>query len=165
MEDIMAKYRTEIATINQLDPHFIIIHMGHNNIVFHPIHNRFPQMAKQVAESNIEFASEIELNHPKAVIYVSTIFPRTFSYSSPMTLQEVKDYNSIAKRHGKRIRSLSKAAGLKSFINNSSWHKISIAKEDTTLLQQDGLHLKPAGCKKILIEWMTILNLYHPEDQ
>jgi lysophospholipase L1-like esterase len=165
MDAIMDQYRMEIATINRLHPKYIIIHMGHNNIVQHPIYNRSPEMAKQVAEENIEFANEIRLNHPYAIIYVSTIFPRTHTPSSSITLPDVKEYNKIAKRHGKRIRSLAKAAGLNSFINNTSWHKISAAIENTTLFQADGLHLSPSGCKKILIEWMSILNLYTPDEQ
>ena len=165
MDAIMDKYRYKITTITNLNPDYIIIHMGHNNIVHHPIHNRSPQMAKQVAENNIEFANEIRLNHPNATTYVSTIFPRSFTSSSAISLPAVKDYNNIAKRHGKRIRSLADATGLKSFINNISWHKISIAKEDSTMYQADGLHLNPTGCKKILIAWMKILSLYTPDDQ
>ena len=157
MDSIMDKYHQKIGIITFLKPDYIVIHMGHNNIVYHPIYNRSPDMAKQVAEININHANEIRTNHPNAKMFVSTIFPRSFTRSSALSLPEVKEYNNIAKRHGKRIRSLAKAAGLHSFINNSSWLKISIAKEDSTMFHLDGLHLSPAGCKKIITEWMSLL--------
>ena len=160
INDIIASYISSIPAITTMNPAYIIIHMGHNNIVYHSKYNPTPdETPKSIAEQTITFANEVSSHHPTSKIYVSTIFPRTHTRTSTISPHDVVMYNKKAKRHGQRIQTLAQRAGLNHFMNNSMWLKISISLEDSSQFRGDGLHLSKEGAKKIIIEWLTILKI------
>ena len=151
---ITLEYRSKLQEIYLFNPDVIVVHLGHNDMVRHPIHNLNPSVSTTVASSTITFADEIHYNFPTATIFISAIFPRTHTDSSMLSSPEIISYNKIAKRHGQRIRTFAKIAGYKYFINNSMWHKISNSIEDPSIFLLDGLHLNPTGQLTILFEWL-----------
>ena len=99
---ITLQYRSKINIINAYSPDVILIHLGHNDLVYHPVHNISPSNSSTVASSTIALANEVHQNHPYPTIYVSAILPRTFTHKSRLTKAQVSSYNKMAKRHGQR---------------------------------------------------------------
>jgi lysophospholipase L1-like esterase len=154
---ITLEYRSKLQDIYYFDPDVIIVHLGHNDLVRHPVHNLHPSVSTAVASSTITFADEIHHNFPNASIFISAILPRTYTDSSLLSGPEIVSYNKMAKRHGQRIRTFAKIAGYNYLINKSMWHKISNSIEDHTLFLPDGLHLNPSGQLTILFEWLETI--------
>jgi lysophospholipase L1-like esterase len=151
---ITLEYRLKLQDIYHFDPDVVIVHLGHNDLVRHPVHNLNPSVSTAVASSTITFADEIHHNFPAASIFISAIFPRTHTDSSLLSSPDIISYNKMAKRHRQRIHTFAKIAGYKYFINNIMWHKISKSIEDPSLFLPDGLHLNPTGQLTILFEWL-----------
>ena len=154
---ITLQYRSKINTINAYRPDVILIHLGHNDLVYHPVHNLSPSNSSTVASSTIALANELHQNHPYATIYVSAIIPRTFTHKSRLTKAQVTSYNKMAKRHGQRIRTYSETAGFESLSNNSMWSKISASIKHSTYYLKDGLHLNHAGQIALVGEWIKVI--------
>jgi lysophospholipase L1-like esterase len=154
---ITLHYRSKINIINAYNPDVILIHLGHNDLVYHPIHNVSPSNSSTVASNTITLANEVHQNHPNSTIYISAILPRTFTHKSRLTKPQVSSYNKMAKRHGQRIRTYSEIAGFYSFINKPMWSKISAAIEFSTYYHKDGLHLNHDGQTALVGEWIKIL--------
>jgi hypothetical protein len=151
---ITLEYRSKLQAIHTFHPDVIIRHLGHTNLVRHPVHNLNPSVSTAVASSTITFADEIHQNHPNASIFISAIFPRSFTSKSMLSSPDILSYNKMAKRHGQRIRSFSKIAGYHHLINNIMWRKISNSIEEHSFFLPDGLHLNPSGQFSVLIEWL-----------
>jgi lysophospholipase L1-like esterase len=151
---ITLKYRTKIQTINSFRPDVVVVHLGHNDMVRHPIHNLIPSVSTVVASATIILANEIHLNHPYATIFISVIFPHTFTSTSLLSSPEISSYNKKAKRHGQRIRTFSTTAGYNCLINNVMWSKISNSIEEPSFFLLDGLHLNSTGQTAIVKEWL-----------
>ena len=154
---ITLQYRSEIQAINQFRPEVTLIHMGHNDLVYHPSHNLSPSNSSTVASETITFANETHINHPHSIIYVSAILPRSYTRRSLLSEAQVTAYNKIAKRHGQRARTYSKIAGYKCMINNSMWKNISASIEHSDYYLKDGLHLNRVGQLALVSEWIQIL--------
>ena len=154
---ITAEYRSKIPTIRNFRPNVIILHLGHNDLVYHPIHNLNPSISTAVASDTITLANEIHQNHPDASIFISAIFPRTSTDSSLLSYTDVISYNRMAKRHGQRIRTFAKIADYHYLINNYMWRKISGGIEESSYFLPDGLHLNPTGQLSVLLEWLETI--------
>ena len=154
---ITLEYRSKLQDIFYFQPDVIIIHLGHNDLVRHPVHNLHPSVSTAVASSTITFADEIHQNFPNASIFISAIFPRIFTDSSLLSSPEIISYNKMAKRHGQRIRTFAKIAGYHHLINNDMWRKISNSIEEYSFFLPDGLHLNPTGQLSVLLEWLEAI--------
>ena len=94
-EIIINAYRENHNNVKSVRPDIIIIHMGHNNISYHHRYNTMPQGAKSVTEQNVAFARELKQNYPHARIFLSPIFPRTFTYGSSLNEYEVMQITKL----------------------------------------------------------------------
>jgi lysophospholipase L1-like esterase len=138
------------------NPDWIALHAGHNDIVHHNKFNPNPQFARNVATQHVRFARNLQIIFPHATMLVSSIYPRTSTYTSNLSLPETGAYNRIAKRYGTRLRELSLPHNIKCSMNNILWRRISKAEEEAGLYSSDGLHLSIDGKTQVGIEWVNV---------
>ena len=156
--EITVKYRAQIAAINDFDPDYTIIHVGHNNLARHTYKNPRPLVSRDVSRMSINLAHEVHANHPRSQILLSSVFPRTFTESSNLTEREVAKYNETAKRHGQRLRTRATEVGYGCILTSILWQSISSATADPDHYLPDGLHLTIDGTKNIAFEWLVATN-------
>jgi lysophospholipase L1-like esterase len=156
---ITFQYRAELIPITNFRPDHAIIHMGHNDLAWHPSKNKRPAISRDVSRRTIALANEILLNHPNIMITISTVFPRSYKRDSVLNKIQVVKFNTTAKRHGQRLTTRAREAGHMALYTKALWKKISIALEEPTFFRLDGLHLNEAGTNMIAMEWSTALGL------
>jgi lysophospholipase L1-like esterase len=141
------KYRAQIPAINIFDPDYTIIHMGHNDLAKHPYYNPRPLVSRDVSRMTINFA--------RTEIFLSSVFPRTFTETSNLSETQVVKYNQTAKRHGQRLRTRATEVGYNCILTSILWQSISSATADPDHYLPDGLHLSVDGSKHIATEWLV----------
>ena len=151
---ITTKYNAELQDALVFNPTHIIQHEGHNDLAFHPSKNPLPDISRDVAASSIALALHMHLNHPQARIYISATLPRSLKRYSVLNLEQVLAFNTRAKRHGQRIRTLATRNNIGHILNNFIWASISQAKEDSSVYEEDGIHLTSRGMHAQAREWL-----------
>ena len=157
--DITAKYNAEIVSARAFNPTHIIQHEGHNDLAFHPHKNSLPEISRDVAASSITLALHLQLNHPHAIVLISATLPRAMKIHSVLRLEQVLAFNTRAKRHGQRIRTLATRNNLGHILNNFVWASISQARENSSIFTDDGIHLTNLGMKEQAREWLGAISI------
>jgi lysophospholipase L1-like esterase len=152
--EVILNYRAKLQSIIAFNPDYTILHVGHNDLARHHHKNPRPLVSRDVTTLTINFANEVQANHPNTSIFLSSIFPRTFAKHSNLSEQQVNKYNETAKRHGLRLRSRATEAGYACILTSILWKTISNHKEDPQYYLLDGLHLTPDGSDKVALEWL-----------
>jgi hypothetical protein len=138
-------------------PDYVILHSGHNDVVFHPKYNPKPQHIKHFFHVILEFLHLLEENHPTARVIYSSLLPR--GASSRMSEGEKDSYNRLACRFGVRATTSCQSEGFMVLQNFCMWKSVRQSIEDVSLLDEDGLHLNPLGKKTLIQFWIdTIAN-------
>jgi lysophospholipase L1-like esterase len=154
IEAIMLRYHDSLPQIRRLNPDFIILHYGHNELAYHSQLNCLPKDSTQVTALTLQTAATLRNNHPNATLILSAVFPRTFTSSCSMTYLNLCHYNKTAKRHGKRVGSQAESLNIRTKLNMTMWKCISQVEENTTRYLKDGLHLTTAAKALITSEWI-----------
>jgi hypothetical protein len=157
-QSIINHYRINLQAITQFNPTNVIIHTGHNDIVFHHSLNRHPRNPRLVTHQIIQLVNELLLNHPNIKPAISSIYPRTFTYRSYLSEEEVLSYNQKAKRHGSHLKSITQNTNITCLLNNCLWHRVSKAEENTTRFDNGGLHLTDVAKEVVAREWLTLIS-------
>jgi lysophospholipase L1-like esterase len=137
------------------DPTTTIIHVGHNNLAYHPTKNPHPFLSRRTATDTINLATQIQNFLPHSVITLSAVLPRSPKERSSMNETATKQYNKVAKKHGQRIRTEARRAGYHHLINSCMWRCISQAIEEESLYRSDGLHLNTTGKSILTQSWIN----------
>jgi lysophospholipase L1-like esterase len=156
------QYRNNLQAITHFNPTNVIIHAGHNDIVFHHSSNRHPRNPRLVTHQIIQLINELSLNHPNIKPAISSIYPRTFTYRSYLAEEEVASYNQKAKRHGSHLKSTTRNTNITYLLNNCLWHRVSKAEENTDSFDNGGLHLTDVAKELVAREWLTIISQTNP---
>ena len=158
---ISAKYQTTSHIVYTFDPDFIYIHCGHNDLVYHPSLNQTPINSQDSRTHTISLAQLIQRNHPRSKVIISALFPRTFTFKSPLDEEEVAAFNRLAKRHGQRLRAEASQlpTPIQVSLNNPIWNRISRAEEKSQMFLKDGLHLTDNGKLAIAAAWLNDISI------
>jgi hypothetical protein len=126
-------------------------------VAWHRTRNPLPIVSRDAARITLAFADELSINHPSAQIYISNIFPRTFTDRSSLLLPAVIKHNELSKRHFNRLRKLATERGFTVSSNMPLWSSISSVSENPTCFRADGLHLSGDGMRLVAIDWLNLL--------
>jgi hypothetical protein len=156
---IRGQYREELQHIIHFNPDLILMHMGHNDVVYHSEHNTSPLFITAAFHQQMELAYEITMNFPEAKLVISSMLPKTAG--SGVTEKEARPYNRIAKRFGQMLVKESYSGEPPYFstsMNKTIWASISQAVANTSLFDLGGLHLNQTG-KRILAQgWLEAMD-------
>jgi lysophospholipase L1-like esterase len=142
----------------QFNPDWIILHVGHNDIIEHCYFNKHSQYTGNIADLQVQFARNLQTIVPQSTISCSSIFPRTSTPRSNLSGHDTAAYNRIAKRYGLRLRQLSTIHHLHCSLNMAMWTQVYRARENTAMFSGDGLHLTPAAKRRIGDDWIRTFN-------
>jgi lysophospholipase L1-like esterase len=154
---IISKYRSILHHVTIFNPSVVIIHAGHNDIVFHHHHNPHPRNPRTVTDEILQLVDELCSNHPAIRPFISSIFPRTYTARSYLPEQEITPYNKKIKRHGQHLLSITEDTITTTLLNMCLWHRISSACEDPEPFDEDGLHLTKKGKLTVVHEWLSTI--------
>ena len=154
---IITKYRSILHHVINFNPSIVIIHAGHNDIVFHHYHNHHPSNPRVVTADILQFVAELSTNHPSIRPFISSIFPRTYTERSYLPESEILPYNKKIKRHGQYLQSITEDTPTTALLNMCLWYRISSALEDPSPFDEDGLHLTKEGKLSVVQEWLSII--------
>ena len=159
---ISARYQSCISSVISFRPAYIILHCGHNDLVFHPHLNTDPINSQTTRTHTTNLAQLLQLNHPNSTIVISAMFPRSFKHKSLLLQEEVSAFNRLAKRHAQRLRSEASLLPIpiKVCLNMAIWNRISKAEEKAQLFLPDGLHLTDTGKREIASGWLRDISLF-----
>lgn len=154
-------YQTYLGSISELrvfSPDVIILHMAHNNLLFHPVKNRYPTPMNEVVQKTEDFVAHIKSTMPGVAVSVSCMFPRTVTNQSlaaayPFGENDRVSFNEMAMRYREKISD--RRRGLTVIFNKMMWKGQKARKEDTSLYGTDGLHLNPVGKQTVAMEWLA----------
>ena len=153
--DILELYYSCLPRINRFGPTHVILHEGHNQMAKDKHRNPVAMISRDVADYTLKFALIIKRHYPLARVFISAMLPRTFSHRVAFTRSDVMAFNTRAKRHGQRVRTLAGRNGLECVINNFVWRTITTSTEESDYYENDGIHLDAGGMKMQTREWLT----------
>jgi lysophospholipase L1-like esterase len=162
--EVIQMYRDELFEIVCFDPEVIVIHLGHNDMAEHRIHNVRPPHPLAVTAQLIGFAGEVATNFPSAKFLLSATLPRCHTETANLPLTKIMTYNKSCKRLGQGLRHDATPHGIQVGLNNRFWAKISKALQQTKYYLPDGLHLNPEGKRALAKSWLIDLKII-PDDQ
>ena len=152
---VRGRYLDRLSEIRQFEPDRIILHVGHNDLNFHPRHNQDPQFVKELFPFVLDFVSLLRSNHPTARVHYSSVFPR--KVGPHMNDAERASYNKLASRYGCLTQSTCKKEGHRFMLNGVLWLSVRQARENTACFREDGLHLSAIGQEVVARDWMREL--------
>ena len=91
---IRLMYSAKLRGILSFKPEVIVVHLGHNDIVAHPVHNPSPRHLKYFVPVLLDFCETIQMDHPAARLMISNLFPRTVGPRFTESMR--KGYNRLA---------------------------------------------------------------------
>jgi lysophospholipase L1-like esterase len=156
---IRGLYREKLRSIRRLAPVVVFIHVGHNDLVPHSLHNLRSLFSTVVLHQVQEMVQEVSETIPGAYIIVSSLLPRVIG--DGFHSEDVAKYNRLAKRFGEMVRSASRVPGSTFFlciVNRSLWGRIARCEPLPGNHKDDGLHLDAGGRRKLAIGWLKLLN-------
>jgi hypothetical protein len=153
-DSIMQAYHRELHAVTSFRPDFIILHTGHNELAYHKTKNTTPKDSTQTTVITISAATVLQSNHPKAVIIISSVFPRLLTFKSSLRQQDLCHYNRTAERHSRRLQTEANKIDVRVFMNNYMWKSKSDMKVKTHFYLRDGLHLNDAAKSYVITRWM-----------
>ena len=154
---VLRLYRGKLRGIRRFRPDAVIMHLGHNDLVLHPIHNLDPDFITAILDKVYRFANEVARDLPASRIFVSSLFPRVESVRYNETL--VGRYNKMARRFGERLRSRSNQtiSSFRAIINRSLWGRIARWEVRSGNHKDDGLHMNTVGRGVVADGWIVAL--------
>jgi hypothetical protein len=155
LEYVRSKYYDQMQEVYEFNPTHAILHVGHNDIMYHPQHNESPKHIKYYFPEVIEFLQLLQGYHPLTKVYFSTIFPRC--EGSEMTSVEKRSYNVLAGRFGVRAKSSCIREGVGFIQNSCLWKSLRQCEEAADMISGGGLHLSKLGQTNLVKEWIETI--------
>jgi hypothetical protein len=152
LEHVKAKHYAQMQEIYEFNPAYAILHVGHNDIMYHPQHNDSPKHIKYYFPEVVEFLQLLQGNHPLTKVFYSTIFPRSEGYD--LSVVEKRNYNVLAGRFGVRAKSTCLREGVGFIQNSCLWTSLRQCEESSEMISSGGLHLSKAGQTNLVKEWL-----------
>jgi hypothetical protein len=156
---ICGQYREELQDIVHYNPDMILMHMGHNDVVYHPEHNTSLLFITAAFHQQMELAYEISMNFPEAKLVISSMLPR--GAGNGVTEEEARRYNRIAKRFGQMLVKESYSGEPPYFVtslNRNIWESLSQAEANRSLFDFGRSHLTQAGKGVLARGWLEVMN-------
>ena len=148
---IKRKYESKLDEVNRFRPDVVLVHTGHNDFMYHPVHNRHPTHLKYYFTELEAFCRQLRRNHPRARFILSSAFPRT---TGPLMSDLKKgQYNRLAVRFGAMVRSYAKQEIIGYVLNSMLWVSVRQLQERANLFRTDGLHLTSTGQDLVASGW------------
>jgi lysophospholipase L1-like esterase len=152
---VRASYLRRHRELRRFNPDRIILHVGHNDLQYHPYHNQSPEHGKYFFPSVLSFLALLMGNHPRATVFFSCPFPRTIGPG--FTNDQRMVYNRTATRLGAMARSAANRSDFQCLLNGGLWKSVRKCQERPGILLPDGLHLSEAGRKVVVDGWIPRL--------
>jgi hypothetical protein len=154
-EEIMAKYASKLYSIKVFNPTHIILHSGNNEFGYHPTKNPVPKDSTQATQIILDAATILRTKHPQSKIALSAAFPRLYSRTSSLSLEDLVHYNKTAKRHSSKNEG--SKLNFSTFMNNMLWKSKDDLLVKPKIFLTDGLHLTEEVKKAVITDWIKRL--------
>jgi lysophospholipase L1-like esterase len=155
---IRRKYLVQLREVNRFRPDVILVHTGHNDFMYHPVHNRHPTHLKYYFEELEAFCRLLRANHPRAYFILSSAFPRTVGPA--MGAIKKRQYNRLAVRFGAMVRGYANQENFGFVLNSMLWVSVRQLEERANLFRTDGLHLTSSGQNEVANGWVVAVLYY-----
>ena len=152
-------YDGRLSEILAYNPDTIILHSGHNDVAFHVRYNREPIGIVELFPEVMDFREYLQANHPRASIYLSSLFPRT--ESGNFNIEQTGIYNRMAKRYMETVRSAANSGNFGRLLNRVLWKSVKKCIEIPEYFDRGGLHLNATGKESICAAWIADLSGVH----
>lgn len=153
---IRACYESRVSAAVLFQPDYVLLHCGHNDVVYHPRYTREPQHIKHFFPDILDFLQLLATNHPQARVIYFSLLPR--GVGPHMGKEEKDKYNKLACRFGVRATTSCNHAGFEVLQNFCMWKSVRKSTEDTTLLDEGGLHLCALGKRALIDFWISAIS-------
>ena len=149
---------TNLVTSNKklwdrIDPDIVLIHVGCNDIMFHPDFNPKPSYPRQVVYNINRLKNTIHHIMPNTKVIVSGLLPRLPGrYSCPeMTVR----YNKETRKMGR----VGPTINMPMLYHKNMWRSINKGLANENYFNQpDGLHLNDLGKQRLAETWCRSFN-------
>jgi lysophospholipase L1-like esterase len=152
MKDVWSEYLTQKDTLQEFGPDHVFMHVGHNDLQWHPRHNRAPKHPSLVLSLIMGYELRLREDFPGRRVWISNPFPR--AVSPHMTFLEKTSYNKTIFELGRVMRAEFPDRGIDFRLNTGLWFRPSEGREHPIYLQPDGIHLSKMGCAKVAAGWL-----------
>jgi len=148
-------YDGRLAELIAYDPDAIVLHSGHNDVAYHGRFNREPIGIVELLPELLDFRGYLQVNHPRAIIYLSSLFPRT--QADNFSVEQMGIYNRMAKRYMESVRSASNSGNFRRLLNRVLWKSIKKCEVNPEYFDGGGLHLNVTGQEAVCVAWIAEL--------
>jgi lysophospholipase L1-like esterase len=149
-------YETRKEDVIKFGPDAIVLQSGHNDVSAHSRYNRDPVGVRELYAALQDFEKLLRENHPSAIVFVSSLFPRVKGPS--ISTDQVGRYNELAKRFMEMIRSATNRGVFRGILNRELWSSVKQAKVTEKYFCWDGLHLSADGQRVVCACWIKQLH-------
>jgi hypothetical protein len=151
-QELRELYHETICELLEYAPDLVYLHSGHNDISYHPVHNRSPQQPLACLERILSFLDLLADKHPYSGIYFSTIFPR--AVGPGFDAQRKDDYNRMAADLQGVLSTVFDTEGRKYCLNSGLGRDLEAGEEMTNMFNEGGLHLNETGKRSVVRGWV-----------
>jgi lysophospholipase L1-like esterase len=151
-EAVRVRYMSRVGEAERFNPEAMILHIGHNDLWYHPFYNTHPQNVKDFSPFVQSFVTLLRDHHPSAQIIYSSVYPR--SVGPHLDETEKRSYNKLPQRYGVLTQSTCKRKGISFILNGTLWSSVRQGKEISEYFLADGLHLNTLGKKVVAVGWI-----------
>jgi lysophospholipase L1-like esterase len=148
-------YLARLNSIRNYHPDVIFLHVGHKDLMAHPVYNKSPKHLKYLIPRLQSFCELLRENHPGARIVFSSVFPQTVGLG--FNAEQKKKYNRLATRFGAMVRSVSQKENFEHMLNSVLWESVRQFRERAHYFGKDGLHLNARMKHAVAVEWMKTI--------
>ena len=150
------RYQQRLEEVKMFRPEGAIVHLGHNDLTYHPVHNVHPRYSFEVLPEIIGYLSRMERDFPTCKIIYSTVFPR--SEGPYLDAETIKSYNIYTVyNYGKMVQDKFSVMGRRYTLNTGLWFSPREGRHHPVFFASGGLHLSLIGRDVVAEGWVKAL--------
>ena len=152
---VWTRYLAREEEMIQFDPQCIVLHVGHNDLTFHPVHNINPIHPICVYPEIMGYFAKLEQRFPTARVIYSCVYPRTIG--PYMDFEMKASFNHQIYQYGKGVIFNCKKREQRYVLNRVLWFSPRESREHPVYFLRDGLHLKDYGKVAVARGWVKAM--------
>jgi hypothetical protein len=152
---VWERYLAREREITEFDPQSIVFHVGHNDLMYHPVHNIEPIHPICVYPMIMSYYNQLVRQYPTARVIYSSVYPRTVG--NYMDFEMKASYNYQIYLFGKSVIADGQKRDHRYVLNRTLWFSPRQSREHPVFFLRDGIHLKDFGKEAVARGWVKAI--------
>jgi hypothetical protein len=156
---VWTKFMEVLEEVRIFNPEWAIVHLGHNDVVYHPVRNLTPHHFFEIIPELMGYMNQMDGLLPGCKVIYSTMFPRSEGpYLEAECILTMNYYTVYL--FGKSVQEKCSVSGRMYTLNTGLWFSPREGRHHAVYFMPDGVHLNNLGKDEVARGWIRAVRRY-----